>query len=183
MEAILGTVCPQRCATSALVLPNPLFLTRAAGQKDHDMTHYRQLYIDGTWVAPSTRGVREVVDPTTGAVFASVGQGGVADVDLAVAAARRALASYAQTTVADRVALIDSIIAAYKARARDFAEVIARGVGIPISSTAQLNGPVGHMEVARDLLKSYAFEQRIGDTIIRREPIRLPGWTRRSWSC
>ena len=48
MEAILGTVCPQRCATSALVLPNPLFLTRAAGQKDHDMTHHGQLYIDGT---------------------------------------------------------------------------------------------------------------------------------------
>ena len=67
MEAILGTVCPLRCATSALVLPNPLFLTRAAGQKDHDMTHHGQLYIDGTWVAPSTR---EVVDPTTGAVFA-----------------------------------------------------------------------------------------------------------------
>ena len=124
-----------------------------------------------------------MVDPTTAAVIASVGLGGVADVDLAVAAARRARASDAQTAVADRVALIDSIIAAYRARARDFAEVIARVVGIPISSTAPLNGPVGHMDVARDLLKSYAFEPRIGDTIIRREPIRLPGWTRRSWSC
>ena len=92
----------------------------------------------------------------------------MADVDLAVAAARRALASSAQTSLADRVALIDSIIAAYKARARGFAEVIARVVGIPISSTAQLNGPVGLMDVARDLLKSYAFEQRIGDTIIGR---------------
>ena len=124
-----------------------------------------------------------MVDPTTAAVVASVGQGGVADVDLAVAAARRARARDAQSSVADRVALIDSIIAAHKARARAFAEVIARGVGIAISSTAPLNGPVGHMDGARDLLKSYAFEPRIGDTIIRRAPIRLPGWTRRSWSC
>src|SRR3989338_1466775 len=135
------------------------------------MTHYGQIYIDGAWVDPSTDATGAVIDPTTEAAFASVGQAGVADVDRAVAAARRAFVGFSQTSVADRVALIDSIIAAYKARAAEFADVIAREVGVPVSFAAQVNGPVGHMEVARDLLKSYAFESRMGDTIIRREPI------------
>jgi len=135
------------------------------------MTHYGQIYIDGAWVDPSTDATRAVIDPTTEAAFASVGQAGVADVDRAVAAARRAFVGFSQTSVADRAALIDSIIAAYKARAPEFADVIAREVGVPVSFAAQVNGPVGHMEVARDLLKTYAFESRIGDTIIRREPI------------
>ncbi|WP_306299055.1 aldehyde dehydrogenase family protein [Pseudomonas putida] len=31
--------------------------------------------------------------------------------------------------------------------------------------------PINHMKVARDLLKSYAFESRVGAKIVRREPI------------
>ena len=135
------------------------------------MTHHGQIYIDGGWTQPATTAIRQVIDPSTEQAFASVGQGGVADVDLAVAAARRAFVGYAQTSVADRIALIDSIIAVYRARVGEFAEVIAREVGIPISAAAQVMGPIGHMEVARDLLKTYDFEQRIGDTIIRREPV------------
>lgn len=135
------------------------------------MQHNRQLYIDGAWVDPSTNALREVVDPTTEAAFATVGQASVEDVDRAVAAARRAFDSFSRTSVAERVALIDSIISAYKERADEFAELIAREVGIPVSSKAQVAGPIGHMEVARDLLRTYAFERRIGDTIVRREPI------------
>lgn len=135
------------------------------------MKHYGQLYIGGAWVDPSTREVREVIDPATETAFASVCQGGIADVDSAVGAARRAFVGFSRSSVAERIALIDRIILAYKARAAEFADVIAREVGIPVSAKAQVNGPVGHMEVARDLLKTYALEQRIGDTIIRREPI------------
>ncbi|MBC2834510.1 aldehyde dehydrogenase family protein [Paragemmobacter straminiformis] len=135
------------------------------------MINHWQLYIDGTWVEPLTGGIREVIDPTTESVFASVGQAGVADVDRAVLAARRAFVSFSKWGVADRIALIDRIIAAYKARADKFADIIAREVGIPVSSKAQVSGPIGHLEVARNLIRTYAFERHIGDTIIRREPI------------
>ncbi len=135
------------------------------------MRHHGQLYIDSAWVDPSTTERREVIDPATETAFASVCQAGVADVDRAVAAARRAFAGFSQTTVAERIALIDRIIGAYKARAEQFAEVIASEVGIPVSAKAQVNGPIGHLEVARDLLKTFAFAQRIGDTVIRHEPV------------
>ncbi|MEW5713486.1 aldehyde dehydrogenase family protein [Pseudomonas sp. SB113] len=135
------------------------------------MQHYERFYIDGEWVEPLTPGYSEIIDPTTEEVFASVAMGGVADVNRAVAAARTAFESYSKTTLDERIALIDRIIDAYEERLDDFSAVIAQEVGIPVSARAQVMGPIGHMKVARDLLKTYSFESRIGTTIIRREPI------------
>lgn len=135
------------------------------------MTHYGKLYIDGAWVEPSSTDTGELVNPATEEVFATVCRANTHDVDKAVAAARRAFKSYSSTSVEDRLVLIDRIIGAYEVRADEFADVIAREVGVPRSFKAQVAGPAGHMRVARDLLRSYRFETRIGDTIVRREPI------------
>ena len=48
---------------------------------------------------------------------------------------------------------------------------MAQEVGIPVSARAQAAGPIGHMKVARDLLRTYRFETQLAGTIIRREPI------------
>ena len=135
------------------------------------MLRYERFYIDGEWVEPLTTGYSEIIDPTTEEVFTSVAMGGVEDVNRAVAAARRAFESYSNTTLDERIALIDRIIDAYEERLDDFSAIIAQEVGIPVSARAQVMGPIGHMKVARDLLKTYSFESRIGTTIIRREPI------------
>ena len=135
------------------------------------MLQRTDIYIDGEWVKPSTTGCKVVVNPSTGQPVAEVGQGDEADVNRAVMAAERALPSFSRSSIEDRAMLIDRIIDAYEARANDFAEAAALEVGIPISSRAQVQGPAGHMRVARDLLRSYRFETRIGDTIVRREPV------------
>ena len=136
------------------------------------MEHFGQLYIDGRWDAPSGEGTRSLVDPTTEEPWATVTAGAtVADVDRAVAAAKRAFASYSTTTIAERVALIDRIIAAYERREDDLAQLIAREVGVPISFRAQVTGPAGHMRAARDAIREYAFERQLAGTVVRREPI------------
>lgn len=136
------------------------------------MKHYRNHYIDGAWCSPGSQGQKELVDPFTERTFAAVVNGGTAaDVDLAAKAARRAFATFSMTSVGERIALIDRIIAAYEKRLGEFANLIAQEVGIPVSAQAQVTGPVGHMKVARDLLKSYQFETQLADTIVRREPI------------
>ena len=48
------------------------------------------LFISGQWTAPAARGRFEVCDPATGEVFAQAPLGTAADIDQAVAAARRA---------------------------------------------------------------------------------------------
>ena len=115
---------------------------------------------------------RHLSIPLLRAPFATVVTGGsAADVDKAVAAARSAFKTYSKTSLDERIALIDRIIAAYEERVDEIAELMAREVGIPVSARAQATGPIGHMKVARDLLKTYPFETQLADTIIRREPI------------
>src|SRR4051794_33552940 len=136
------------------------------------MEHYGQHFIGGEWIEPLNPGRKELIDPATEMPFATVATGGSKeDVDRAVASARHAFESYSITTRDDRIALLDRIIAAYDKRLDQFAEVMAQEVGIPVSARAQATGPLGHMKVARDLLRSYGFETHLGDTIIRREPI------------
>lgn len=136
------------------------------------MHHYGLLYIDGQWVPPTGDGTRTLVDPTTEEPWATVASGGdVADVDLAVAAARRAFASFSHTSVEERIALIDRIIAAYERREPELAQLIAHEVGVPVSFKAQVTGPAGHMRVARDLIRTYAFERQVAETVVRREAI------------
>lgn len=130
-----------------------------------------RIYIDGAWVFPGSDTLVPLTDPTTEEVFAEVAQGTEGDVDKAVAAARRAFVSFSRTTPTERIDLIERVISAYEKRLDAFAAVIAREVGIPVSNRAQVAGPADHMRVARDILKTYPFEQRIGDTVIRREPI------------
>ena len=136
------------------------------------MQHFGQLYIDGQWVAPSGEGTRTLIDPTSEEPWATVASGGgVTDVDRAVAAAKRAFATFSTTSIDERVALIDRIIAAYERREEQLAQLIALEVGVPVSFKAQVAGPAGHMKVARDLIREYAFERQLADTIVRREPI------------
>lgn len=136
------------------------------------MQHFGFHYIDGQWTLPEILGTRPLIDPTTEEPWATVATGGTAqDVDRAVMAARRAFNSFSRSTVADRVALIDRIIAAYQRREPDLARLIAQEVGVPVSFRAQVTGPRGHMQAARDVIASYAFERQLADTVIRREPI------------
>ncbi|MGX4695340.1 hypothetical protein [Streptomyces sp. JNUCC 63] len=57
------------------------------------MCEYTELYIDGTRRKPGQGSVLELAHPATGAVTGRVALGGEADVDLAVAAAKRAFGS------------------------------------------------------------------------------------------
>lgn len=140
------------------------------------MEHYDRLYIDGEWVAPSGSGTRTLINPATEEPWATVTSGGgVADVDLAVAAAKRAFVSFSKTSVTERIELIDRIIAAYERREAELSSLIAREVGIPVAFTGQVTSSAGHMRTARDVIRDYAFERQLDGAIIRREPIGVCG--------
>ena len=135
------------------------------------MRDYPHVYINGEWVTPVEPRNIELIDPTREEIFARVAIGGRADVDLAVAAAQRAFVDYSKTSVEERVAVIDRIINAYEARIDEFSDLIAHEVGIPVANRAQVTGPAAHMRVARDILRDYSFETRMGNAIVRREPV------------
>ena len=135
------------------------------------MKQFPHLYIDGRWTQPIEPRNVELVDPTREEVFARVAMGTAADADLAVAAAQRAFESFSATSVDERIALIDRIIDVYETYIDEFSDLIAREVGIPVANRAQVTGPADHMRVARDIIRDYPFESRMGSAIVRREPI------------
>lgn len=55
-----------------------------------DITSIKRMYIDGEWVLSSAGLTREILNPADGSVIATVTEGTVSDVRLAVAAAKRA---------------------------------------------------------------------------------------------
>ena len=68
-----------------------------------------QFYIDGQWVDPVTPKSLPVINPSNEEVIGEISLGSKADVDKAVAAARRAFETFSVTSKEERVALLDKI--------------------------------------------------------------------------
>lgn len=137
------------------------------------MKSYPQNYIDGRWVDSQGGRPHSVVNPATEGEASQIVLGTAADVDLAVEAARRAFETFSQTSKQERLALIEKVIEAYKARIPDIAEAIATEMGCPIStaSTAQAGSGVAHLGQALASLSAFEFSEKIGANTVVREPI------------
>jgi len=138
---------------------------------------YLSFYIDGQWVKPESRPTLDVINPATEQAFTQISLGTADDIDTAAAAARAAFPAWSQTTVAERLAILDRILAGIKARAEDLAQAISQEMGAPISfaRTAQVGTGLGHFATARAILAGYQFEEARGSTQIIKEPIGVCG--------
>ncbi|MFA1546551.1 aldehyde dehydrogenase [Actinomadura chokoriensis] len=92
----------------------------------------RQL-IDGAWIPAEDGAGLQVLDPANGRPIQEIARGGEADVDRAVAAARRAFPGWAATSPAERGALLGRWAALIMERVEDLAACEARDVGKPLS--------------------------------------------------
>jgi aldehyde dehydrogenase (NAD+) len=141
------------------------------------MSHEMQFYIDGEWVDPKIPQPFDVIDPSTEEAYAKISLGSKADVDLAVAAARKAFESFSQTTKAERIELLQRILAAYQARYKDLAEAITKEMGAPtqLAMNAQAAIGAGHISKMIEVLQDFEFEHLEGSTLIAKEPIGVVG--------
>jgi aldehyde dehydrogenase (NAD+) len=142
------------------------------------MTNHLKFYIDGAWVAPNELRPFDVFNPATEEVFTQIALGSAADVDRAVAAARRAFPSYAETSREERLDLLGAVAAVYERRKDEIADAISREMGAPLTLARQLQSPLGswHFAQAIQTLREYHFEERLGQTLVVREPIGVCGF-------
>jgi acyl-CoA reductase-like NAD-dependent aldehyde dehydrogenase len=140
----------------------------------------RRLFIGGEWVAPSTDGVLEVVSPHTEQLVASAAAAGIADVDRAVAVARRAFdeGPWPRMAPAERIGAVRRLMALYKDRRKEMAQLITDEMGSPISFSkfSQATLPMLLMGAFADIAEAVPWEeQRPGafgqDVLLRREPM------------
>ncbi len=142
------------------------------------MSNELKFYIDGAWVDPIAPRTLDVINPATEEPVARISLGSAADVDRAVKAARAAFPAYSHSPKAERLALLQRIVDAYKARYDDIARAISLEMGAPVTlaTKAQAATGIGHLNQMIAVLTDYEFEQKQGRTLIVREPIGVCGF-------
>jgi aldehyde dehydrogenase (NAD+) len=134
---------------------------------------FKKFYIDGKWVDPAVPKEFKVINPATEEVAGVISMGSAKDVDLAVAAARRAFDSYSLTSRAERRELLERILAGYTKRYAEFGDAIREEMGAPtkLAQGSQAGIGVGHLKAMIDLLPTFQFEQRHGPSRLVLEPV------------
>ena len=132
-----------------------------------------KFYIDGEWVNPVSPNPVDVINPATEEPCGRISLGSAADVDLAVAAAKRAESAYGATTREQRIELLESILAEYAKRHDEIAEAIMDEMGAPwgLAKGAQAGSGPQHIKAAIRALKTFEFEEKNRGTLIVKEPI------------
>lgn len=142
------------------------------------MLDKRKFYIDGKWVDPVVPNDLQVLDPATEQPVAVISMGTPADVDKAVAAAKKAFATYSRTSVEERLALLEKLLEVYKRRYEEMAQTITLELGAPISMSRaqQADVGVGHLQGFIDALRHLKARDTLpnGDVVLR-EPIGVCG--------
>ena len=147
------------------------------------------LFIDGEWAAPASSDTIQVVSPHSEQVIATVPEGTPADIDAAVAAARRAFddGPWPRMSPEQRIEIVQSFSNLYAGSLAEMAELITLEMGSPTSfaNLAQAPAPWMQIEAFLGIARSFPWEERrpgaLGsDVVVRREPVgvvaAIPPW-------
>lgn len=144
------------------------------------MITYDKLYIGGRWVAPATGDVLEVRSPHDQSLTGTAPHAAPADIDAAVAAARRAFdeGPWPRTSAQDRRAVVERFAKLHSARAEEFAALVTSENGTPLWFT-RWTFQSGVPEQTDAFLRAAAaldWEEQVGAagetrTLLRREPV------------
>ncbi|MGB0101898.1 MAG: aldehyde dehydrogenase [Nocardioides sp.] len=145
-------------------------------------------FIDGDWAAPATSDTIQVVSPHSEQVVATVPEGSAADIDAAVAAARRAFdeGPWPQMSPEQRIEVVQNFSNLYAGRLGDMAELISIEMGSPLTfaNLAQSPAPWMQIEAFLGIAREFPWEETragsLGEVIVRREPVgvvaAIPPW-------
>ena len=139
-------------------------------------------FINGDYAAAQADSTFDVIDPSTGEVYASSPVSGKEDVDAAFSAASAAFDQWGETTPAERQLALFRIADAVEARAEEFADAESKDTGKPRATLVD-----DEIMVTVDQIRFFAGEarhlsgmasaeyQKDHTSIIRREPIGVIG--------
>lgn len=137
------------------------------------MREYLKFYIDGQWVDPIEPKTTNVINPATEEVSGTISLGSVADVEKAVAAARKAFPSWSRTSREERLEVLLAIQAEYERRQGELGEAITEEMGAPavLGNGFHVFLGSGHLATVIENLKAFEFETLRGATLTVKEPI------------
>jgi aldehyde dehydrogenase (NAD+) len=144
-----------------------------------EITLYDKLYIGGQWVSPAGAGVIEVRSPHDLRLVGTCPEAGPADVDAAVAAARRAFEEgpWPHTPPAERAKVLTRVSQLLVERSDEFAELVSAELGQTLATVGmiQTTPTLAVLDYYASLADTFPWEERrfgmFGQTVVRREPV------------
>ncbi|MEW2397116.1 aldehyde dehydrogenase [Streptomyces sp. NPDC046862] len=144
-----------------------------------ELVEHGQLFIGGELTDPLGEDVIEVVSPHTEEVIGRVPHASRADVDRAVAAARRAFdeGPWPRTTLDERIEVVTRIKDAIAVRHEEIARVISSENGTPYTSSIMVQALASMMvwDTAITTARGFTYEEKrdgvLGKLLVRREPV------------
>jgi aldehyde dehydrogenase (NAD+) len=140
---------------------------------------YDKLFIGGQWVEPGGSDRIDVISPMTEEVVASVPSATTADVDQAVAAARRSFddGTWSRAAPDERIATMQRFSDIFRARHETIAELVTQEMGCPItlSRVVQAAVPQAILDAYLELAPQYPFRSvrraTSGSALVVRQPV------------
>lgn len=147
-------------------------------------SHADRLYIDGSWVRPSSDASIDVIQPATEATFLVVAAADEVDVDAAVGAARRAFdrGPWPRMSPTERAPYLRALAAGLRERSAELAAIWTSQMGIlHRQSRVYVPGITGIFDGYADLAASFPFIEQHSPTaggafgLLAREPVGVVG--------
>jgi len=141
------------------------------------MTQNLKFFIDGAWVDPAAPRSLDVINPATEESCATISVGSAADVDRAVAAARKAFPKWTLSTREERLKLLRRVLEIYNSRYDEIAAAVSMEMGAPLSFAKGAQAWAGqvHLEATIKALEDFKFSEQRGTTRVVKEGIGVVG--------
>ncbi|MGE7139101.1 aldehyde dehydrogenase family protein [Luteibacter sp. NPDC031894] len=139
----------------------------------HTIEH---IYVDGAFAVPHGQERFELFNPATEDVIGTVRLADAEDARRAIAAAKRAFATFSKTGIDERIALLQRMHDAVLAREADLFDAIREEYGAPVSRGRWMARHAADVFAeAIDTLRAFDFERRMGSADVVMQPVGVAG--------
>lgn len=139
--------------------------------------NYENIFVNGQWVKPSTSDKIEVENPADKTIITSVPACKEKDVDIAVAAAKKAFKTWQFTSLEERIRLVEDLVKELRNREEDMVDTIVKELGAPreFARKTHVRPYLDEIEYLVDVIKNYPLEEVQDGFTILKEPIGVVG--------
>jgi aldehyde dehydrogenase (NAD+) len=140
------------------------------------MRQFNQIYINGAFVTPHGKAVIDLINPTNNEVIGKVTMADEVDTRQAVAAAKRALISFSQTTKEERMGYLQRLHDAVSKRMDALVQATVLEYGAPQDRAKGSNGLAANIFLHfKDTLEKFDLAEVVGSSQVLLEPVGVVG--------
>jgi len=131
-----------------------------------------KIYINGQFVTPHGNEVMDLINPSNKEIIGKVVLGNKTDVNLAVAAAKKAFETFSHSSIEERIGILERLHLAMKERYHELVDTMIEEYGAPVSIARQLTDiAINDFSNMTGILRNFDFIQYIDNAKVRFEPV------------